>query len=292
MVQSLKPAVKWLKDQDAGFLVATALMVPDIGHAGKLFADREAQGYDWIGRVLAGCIDAVFMIAFRKATRIKQWQRRLYAVFVALMACTVNGAFNVAYYRDNYAADPLWVSVTLGASAPTLAALLSVLQALVKVERIEEEQADKQADRADELEKYRIAQAEMTKRQIALEAEKTKQERAKNRVEKARIETEKMRITAERVKEESEQRKQEDELGARLAELGKSGDILTPFLDDPMLTCAKAAQILGVTRQVVSYHLGKLEKAGVIERNGSGVTVLWETQQPAQLPQQEQEAEP
>ena len=173
MMQGLSSAVKWLKNRDAGFIVATALMVPDIGHAGKLFADREAQGYAWIGHVLAGCFDAVFMIAFRKAMRIKQWQRRLYAVFVALMACTVNGAFNVAYYRDNYAADPLWVSITLGASAPTLAAFLSVLQALVKVERIEEEQADKAAERVKELEMYRIAQAEETKRQIALEAERT-----------------------------------------------------------------------------------------------------------------------
>jgi DNA-binding transcriptional ArsR family regulator len=264
-------APDWFRDKDFSFIAAVALMVPDIGHAGKLFADREVHGLEWIGHLLAGCVDAVFMIAFRKAAKAKQLPRRIYAVSVAVMACTVNGAFNVAYYRSNYAADPFWVSLTLGASAPVLAALLSILQAFDKVERLEQEQVKMEADRADEMEKFRIAQAEETKRQIALEAEKTKQERAKTRVEKARIEAERLRIEAERVEKAAKQRQRGDELTRKLAELGKSGEILTPFLDNPMLTHSAAAQILGVTRQVVSYHLGKLENAGVIERNGNGV---------------------
>ena len=263
-------ANEWLKRQDPfGLAVATALMVPDIGHAGKLFADREVAGYGQIGHILAGCIDAVFVIAFRKAAKTKHLPRRIYAVFVAVMACVVNGAFNVAYYRDSYTADPFVVSLTLGASAPVLAALLSILQAFDKKERLEQEQADTAAGRADGLERFRIEQTEITKRQVAVEAEKTKQIRAQTRAEQARIQ-------AEAVKEEAEQRQHQDELDKVLAELGKSGDILAQFLDNPTLTQAEAAQALGLSRQTVGYHLSKLEDAGIIKRNGQGVEVLVE----------------
>ena len=263
----------WLKRQDPfGLLVATALMVPDIGHAGKLFADREVAGYGQIGHILAGCIDAVFVIAFRKAAKTKHLPRRIYAVFVAVMACVVNGAFNVAYYRDSYTADPFVVSLTLGASAPVLAALLSILQAVDKKERLEEEQADAVADRSLELEKFRIEQAAITERQVGTEAERTKQIRAQARAEQTRIK-------AEAAKEEAEQRQHQDELDKVLAELGKSGDILAPFLDNPALTQAEVAQMLGLSRQTVGYHLGRLEEAGVIKRNGHGVEVLIEKQE-------------
>jgi len=72
-----------------------------------------------------------------------------------------------------------------------------------------------------------------------------------------------------------------------LDELGKSRDILVPFLDNPALTQAEAAQMLGLSRQTVGYHLNKLAEAGIIKRNGHGVEVLVEF---APVPQQQRAA--
>jgi len=252
--------------------VALLLMTPDLGHAGKLFAVREAADRGIIGYLMAFGVDVTFWFAFREAGKVKRLTRRGFAVFVALLACSINGAFNVAYYRDNAAADPFWVSLVLGASAPTLAALLSVMQAFRQVEQAERAEAkeDKQAERTFELERLRI-QAEADAR-VAVEAERTKQIRAQARAEQTRVK-------AEAAKEEAEQRQHQDELDKVLAELGKSGDILAPFLDNPALTQAEVAQMLGLSRQTVGYHLGRLEEAGVIKRNGHGVEVLIEKQE-------------
>jgi DNA-binding transcriptional ArsR family regulator len=60
-----------------------------------------------------------------------------------------------------------------------------------------------------------------------------------------------------------------------LAKLGKSAPVFELYCASPMLTQAKAAEELGISRQAVGYHLSKLEEGGVIRRNGEGVEVLW-----------------
>ena len=183
--------------------VALLLMTPDLGHAGKLFAVREAADRGIIGYLMAFGVDVTFWFAFREAGKVKRMTRRGFAVFVALLACSINGAFNVAYYRDNAAADPFWVSLVLGASAPTLAALLSVMQAFRQVEQAERAEAkeDQQAERIFELEKLRI-QAEAGAK-VAVEAERTKQVRAQVRAERAKVEAQ-AQETAETARQDAE----------------------------------------------------------------------------------------
>jgi CRP-like cAMP-binding protein len=260
----------WLRahSTDAGrTATAVALMIPDLGHAGELFAAREAEGNGWIGKMLAGCVDVVFYVGFREAGKVHAWGRRLYAVGVALMACIVNGAFNVAYYRDNAPGDPFWVSLVLGASAPVLASLLSVMQALRQAEeaQIEDVKEERDEERRYQLEKLRIeAEAHA---QIEVEKEKTKQARAQARAEQAKTE-------AQQRQEEEERRQDDANLEQMLASLGKSGEVLAVFIDSPTLTHDEAADMLGITRQTVGYHLRKLEANGLIRRNGNGIEVL------------------
>jgi len=59
-----------------------------------------------------------------------------------------------------------------------------------------------------------------------------------------------------------------------VASLGKAGETLQEYLANPTQSQASVAQALGITRQAVGQHLSKLEKAGVIKRNGQGIEAV------------------
>lgn len=78
------------------------------------------------------------------------------------------------------------MSILLGTTAPVLAAALSILKAMDDIQRTQARQAAQETERALELEKYRIAQAEETRRAQIAERERTKRERAKAQAEQAK----------------------------------------------------------------------------------------------------------
>lgn len=252
-------------------LLAMALMVPDVGHAGYLFAAREAGGREWIGYVLALCVDATFAVAFREIGRVRQWGRRAYAIAVALLACTVNGGFNVGYYRDAAPRDPLWLSLMLGASAPVLATLLSVMQAFERMEVVESENAEVDAQRAYDLEVRRLELEMEVKKAGALEVEKTRQLNAQVRLARVQREAqereavEKVRIT-EREAQETFVKFQES-----LENFDTELRTLRVALENPDARQEQIAEILGCSRRTVVNHLGRLEQAGIITKDGKGI---------------------
>lgn len=174
-----------MRSLDVRVLLVVTLIVVSTGHVGRLFAEREANGQAFVGYVLALSIDGVLAVSLYEAANVRKRSRRVFALCLFVFACTMSGAFNVAYYRQNYA-DPLWVSVILGVTAPVLAALVSVLKALGDLERTESEHNERDSERSLSLEKHRIEQLERTRREHLLEQERTKQERAKARAEQSR----------------------------------------------------------------------------------------------------------
>jgi hypothetical protein len=134
------------------------------------------------------CASRNWNAAKRPVANVQKRSHRAFALVVFLVACGISGGFNVWYYRQNYPADPLEISILLGATAPVLAAFLSVLKAMRDFPRAGIEQAEREAERALELEKHRIAQEEQTRRVQIEQAERTKRERAKARAEKAKAE--------------------------------------------------------------------------------------------------------
>lgn len=170
----------------------TLLITVSTGHVGRLFADREASGQGIIGYALALGIDGVLAIALYEVTKTKG-QHRNAALAVFLLACGVSGGFNVSYYRIYHPVDPMWTSILLGLTAPVLAASIAVLKSFGDVEReeasIEEREAERQSQ--SELEKFKIQQAEETKRLVEIEKTKRAEERTKQQRIKAKAETRK-----------------------------------------------------------------------------------------------------
>ena len=72
-------------------------------------------------------------------------------------------------------------------------------------------------------------------------------------------------------KAKAKERQQVQELDNLVASLGKAGETLRLYADNPHLSQVKVAQELGISRQAVGQHLAKLEQAGVIKKNGNGV---------------------
>jgi DNA-binding transcriptional ArsR family regulator len=85
---------------------------------------------------------------------------------------------------------------------------------------------------------------------------------------KARQEADKKR------KDKESKRKQEQAQGNVLSTLGKAGETLALFADNPALSQASAAQALSISRQAVGQHLRKLEALGLVSRDNGGVEVL------------------
>jgi len=96
----------------------------------------------------------------------------------------------VLYYRQNYPADILPLSILLGATPPVLASLVSLLKATGENEHSHSEQNEREAEREAEhtlkLQLYTVEQTEQTKRELAEQTERTKRERAKARTEVAK----------------------------------------------------------------------------------------------------------
>lgn len=184
--QGVRKVYDGVRSLDVRIVVIVALLVSDAGHAGHLFSVREAPDRVFIGYLLAFCLDAASGLSLYDMVSVRERSRRVFALGVFAFAGLVAGGFSLAYYRDNCPADPLWVSVLMAAVAPVLAGLLSVMRAFNHVERTETEQSEREAERALELEKYRIEQEERTRREHLTEQERTKQVRASARAEKAR----------------------------------------------------------------------------------------------------------
>ena len=171
---------------DFGLVLIVLLIAVSTGHVGRLFADREDVRQTFVGYVLAVSLDGVLAFALYRTADVRQRSRRSFALFVFLSACAVSGGFNVWYYRQNYAQDPLWLSVLLGITAPVLAAFVSVLRAHANAERMESEQTEQKAERTLQLEMHAMELAEQTKREHLIAQERTKQVRAQARAEKAK----------------------------------------------------------------------------------------------------------
>lgn len=75
-------------------------------------------------------------------------------------------------------------------------------------------------------------------------------------------------------RERRKERQHREKLASKIDKLGRTGDVLALYRDDPTLTQAEAGEKLGISRQTVSYHLSKLENEGLIESNGRGIEVL------------------
>jgi hypothetical protein len=184
--QGVQKAVHWVRSLDAKTMLIFVLLLSDAAHVGRLFSVREASDRTFIGYVLAFAIDGVLAVSLYELAHADRRSHRLFALSVFLCACTVSGGFNVAYYREQAPTDPGAISILLGATAPVLAAFLSVMKAVGNTERVQAEQAEQEAERGLELEKYRIEQAERTRRLEIEQKERTKREQAKARAERAR----------------------------------------------------------------------------------------------------------
>lgn len=182
-MQKIKQTVRSL---DIGLVLIALLIAVSTGHVGRLFADREDVRQAFVGYGLAMSLDGVLAFALYRTANVRGRSRRSFALSVFLFACAVSGGFNVWYYRQNYAQDPLWLSVLLGITAPVLAALVSVLRAHANAERTQAEQTEREAERTLELEKYTLELAEQTRREHLIAQERTKQVRAQARAEKAK----------------------------------------------------------------------------------------------------------
>ena len=179
MTDKLNQVVRWVRSLDVRTVLIAALIVVSTGHVGRLFADREDVRQAFVGYILAVCLDGVLAVSLYEAANVRKRSHRTFALCTFVLSCAVSGGFNVAYYRQNYPADPWEVSILLGVTAPLMAALVSVLKSFGEVERTE-------AERSLKLERFAIEQAEQTKRTEIEQKERTKRERAKARAEKAR----------------------------------------------------------------------------------------------------------
>ena len=179
--------VRWVRSLDVYIVLIVLLIAVSTGHVGRLFADREDARQAFIGYVLAVSIDGVLAVSLYRVGNVRRRSHRMYALFVFLCACAVSAGFNTGYYRQNYPQDPPALSILLGASAPVLAAFVSVLRAFGDVERTEHEHMEREAERSLQLEIRTLELAEQTKRELLLAKEQTKQERARARAEQARV---------------------------------------------------------------------------------------------------------
>jgi len=259
---------EWLKsklqDVDIRVVVIIFFIAVSTGHIGRLFADREATGQQFIGYVLALAIDIALALSLYEIGYAQEKAHRIMALVGFLVACGISGGFNFYYYREFYPNDPPWLSGLLGFVPPIFASFFALLKARGDVER-------RKGQNQLELEKFRLEQE--TKRQIAVdvEKEKTKQERELTKRLKMEAEAEvKARQAAETEAQQLERQRRE------FAKLGKSGEILLIIKETPEITREGLGQRVGIGLRTVDYHTSKLEKAGAISRNGQGYRILWD----------------
>lgn len=114
----------------------------------------------------------------------------------------------------------------------------------------------------------RFERAKATARQ---EAEAKRKERALER-QRAEMEaaTERKQVEAARQLAEMERQR----LGNTLATLGSEAETLRHYAGNATATQSEAASATGASERTIRNHLARLERLGLIERNGQGVKVL------------------
>ena len=234
------------------------------GHVGRLFADREATGQEFLGYVLAFAVDIALAISLYEIGYAQERTHRMMALVGFLVACGISGGFNIYYYREFYPNDPILLSVLLGLAAPVLAAFFALLKARGDVQR-------QKSENVLELEKFRLEKEMELAMAVETEKEKTKQERELTKRLKLEAEAEaKARQAAETKAQQLERQRRE------FARLGKSAEILLIIKETPEITKEGLGQKLEIGLRTVDYHIAKLEKAGAVSRNGQGYRILWD----------------
>ena len=261
---------KWLfsklSDFDLRIILILFFIVVSTGHVGRLFADREATGQEFLGYILAFAVDIALAISLYEIGYAQEKIHRIMALIGFLAACGISGGFNIYYYREFYPGDPVPLSVLLGLAAPVLAAFFALLKARGDVRRQE-------SKNTLELRKFEIEQETQVRIAVETEKEKTKQERelTKRLVMEAEAEAKARQAAETRAQQLERQRKE-------FVKLGKSGDILLRIKEMPEITKEGIGQTFEIGPRTVDYHIAKLEKAGAISRNGQGFRILWDTE--------------
>ena len=260
---------KWLfsklSDIDIRIVLILFFIAVSTGHVGRLFADREAAGQEFLGYVLAFAVDVLLVISLYEIGYAQEKKHQAMALAGFLVACGISGGFNIYYYREFYPHDPELLSILLGFAPPVFAAFLGLLKARGDVERQE-------SKNTLELRMFEIKQETQVRIAVETEKEKTKQERelTKRLVMEAEAEAKARQVAETRAQQLERQRKE-------FAKLGKSGDILLIIKETPEITKEELGQTFEIGSRTVDYHIAKLEGAGAISRNGQGFRILWDT---------------
>ena len=270
----------WARVSGFSWTVCAILFLADEGTIGRLWANRQAAGYEAVGYIVAVGLDLSAALALDRMAHAKLRKHKVLAGVVFGLACGVSAFFGVQYYRQFSPSDPVMLSVAMGCVCPVLAASIALLRGMTMAHendlqiarQMQEAEARRVADL--ELRKFEIAQVQATVLQVAKET--TKQTRAKSRATQAKMDLEREKAeNAQKVADVAHRTAEETErIDGALQRLGKAGEILRIYLTDPASKTADVAQSIGVTRQTVTYHLDKLERDGVIRKNGSGVELV------------------
>jgi DNA-binding transcriptional ArsR family regulator len=263
-------------DIDIRVVVIIFFIAVSTGHVGRLFADREATGQQFIGYVLALAIDVALALSLYEIGYAQEKTHRIMALAGFLVACGISGGFNFYYYREFYPNDPPWLSALLGFAPPVFASFFALLKARGDVERQESETKlalkMQESENTLNLEMFRLEKETELAIAVEIEKEKTKQERELTKRLKMEAEAEaKDRQAAETEAQQLERQRKE------FAKLGKSADILVTINENPEITKEGIGQTFEIGLRTVDYHLSKLEEAGAISRNGQRFRILWDT---------------
>lgn len=233
----------WLKsklqDVDIRIVLIVFFIAVSTGHVGRLFADREATGQEFLGYVLALAIDVALALSLYEIGYTQEKAHRIMALMGFLAACGISGGFNVYYYREFYPGDPVPLSVLLGLAAPVLAAFFALLKARGDVGRQEAKSLFElgriELEHKLELEKRRIESEASKETAKLIEAEKTKQLREQTKREKIKAEAEKQAREAA----EEERRRREREATCTICK----GMFTKDSLEDGMCrSCLRSSQ--------------------------------------------------
>lgn len=246
---------------DIRIVLIVLLIAVSTGHVGRVFADREAMSQWQIGYLLALAVDGVLAVALYEIAYAKEKKHKLLALGGFMAACGISGGFNVYYYRLFHPTDPIWTSILLGMTAPTMAAFLALLKSKGDVARQETE---------SQLEffKFQIQQEEETKRTVAIAREKTEQS-------KELTKRKQMLAKEKAVKQVVKEAETARELTGKLVGLCDNAlAVLRAYMENPDLSLTAVAKQIGIDRKLVSYHKGKLADRGLIHCDNGRVRAL------------------
>jgi len=270
----------WARVSGFSWMVCAVLFLADEGTIGRLWANRQAAGYESVGYIVAIGLDLSAALALDRMAHAKLRKHKVLASVVFGLACGVSAFFGVQYYRQFSPSDPVMLSVAMGCVCPVLAASIALLRGMTMAHendlQIARQTAEAEARRVADLELRKLELANAQATALLLARETTKQVRAKARANKARADREREKAREAQVEARSAQddASNAQALDKLVASLGKAGATLALFLASPDLTQASAAQELDISRQAVGQHLARLERDGVIRKNGHGVELV------------------